>query len=1127
MWEKPKSSWDPYATEGATGRWWGKLWLVTVGVKEISFRGQQGFVVSRRPDTLLGMLRSLLHARPGLFLLLLTMLAFGVACGDDDETVDGGDGGEDASGDVLEDVPPDLPEGPQGDVLRVPENFRVELPTLQEPAYVLVTEAGVPHIYAANARDARVVQGFLIGRDRYFQLEAGRRLGAGTLSELLGDAALATDQGSRTQGMRRIAERLASQMTPEQNDTLDAYAEGVNAYIQAVRDRAVPPPSVLQAAALAFGIRNVTDLMQPIDRMGLLHFAVVPVFQLGFETKDVSVAAALEELENLYDDETTDVDLRRAGAIDDIFRNVRPFRDASSSAGFGLETAEAHRFPRTDRAPFAVPDLAVERSMLERLRTRTDALQEAITGPRGGDFGSNAWATVGSAGEGGAAVLSGDGHLPLSVAPLFYQLGIDTEVFAPEGSSEDPITLMGLFFAGIPQMAVGTNGSIAWSQTYLRGDVTDWYAEEVVLEGGVPVATLHCADPSAPCDCGTGECTRRDLTAIEETYEVADLPALESVGRTETWDRFETSDGRMITAVEGRPAMADSTPGPGEALINVQGEFVIPADIDGDGVISAISLDFAGFDVSNILNALEGFNRSETVMDFRESTREMVTYAQNLVAADTSGNVYYGSYNALPTREYLEREETGEFAPGADPRALIDGRRYNGFTIPLDENGMPDESQCEESGYGCLIPFDRWPAAMNPDRGYVMTANNDIANITTDGDFFNDEFYLGGPWNNGFRGDVIDETLTAAVAAGGVDVASMSALQGVHRSVLGEVLVEHIQAAIAAARDLDDPSTPEEMRLAALYAAESDALDEIDSRFDAWESGGFEAESGVVTFYNPEVSADERAAAVATMIFNQWWKELIDEIFGDEDIDAAFAADRFTSQPRTILNMIVGRGEENSRNLASHNPETNESVFFDRLGTEEVERSDEIILRAMNSALEALRAAPDEENPGVGGFGTNDMDEWLWGLRHQVKFESIIAGFIGDVPGFAAIINGFAITTSKLPLAEEFPEGDPRENLTWFPRPGDLFNVDAAHYNPSSPDFFYANGPVMRMVIRLEEGNISGVNVLPGGQSGLTNSPHFSDQAALWLGNETVPLRFHLDDVLAGATERLTFATTP
>ena len=63
----------------------------------------------------------------------------------------------------------------------------------------------------------------------------------------------------------------------------------------------------------------------------------------------------------------------------------------------------------------------------------------------------------------------------------------------------------------------------------------------------------------------------------------------------------------------------------------------------------------------------------------------------------------------------------------------------------------------------------------------------------------------------------------------------------------------------------------------------------------------------------------------------------------------------------------------------------------------------------------------------------------------------------------------------------------------------------------------------MRMVFALGPDGVEGRNVLPGGQSGLAEHPHAADQAALWLGNETVPVPFSPAEVAAVAVGRTTF----
>jgi len=187
-------------------------------------------------------------------------------------------------------------------------------------------------------------------------------------------------------------------------------------------------------------------------------------------------------------------------------------------------------------------------------------------------------------------------------------------------------------------------------------------------------------------------------------------------------------------------------------------------------------------------------------------------------------------------------------------------------------------------------------------------------------------------------------------------------------------------------------------------------------------------------------------------------------------------------------------------------------------GTEPVERSREIMLATLREALDFLRSP--QQSPGNGGFGSDDMSTWIWGLRHQVRFESLLASFLGNDPTFEVFTRPFNIDTNKLPLAPNLPATDPRFGLRWFPRPGDQWGVDAANPGLSGTSFTHGSGPVMRMIFSLKEGEVRGLNVVPGGQSGLTDSPFFTDQAALWLANDAYPIRFAVGDVVEGATKR-------
>jgi acyl-homoserine lactone acylase PvdQ len=149
------------------------------------------------------------------------------------------------------------------------------------------------------------------------------------------------------------------------------------------------------------------------------------------------------------------------------------------------------------------------------------------------------------------------------------------------------------------------------------------------------------------------------------------------------------------------------------------------------------------------------------------------------------------------------------------------------------------------------------------------------------------------------------------------------------------------------------------------------------------------------------------------------------------------------------------------------------------------------------------------------------MSQWLWGLRHYVRFQSLLNDFLGEDSDYSALTAQFAINTSALPLSDTgLAPNDPRAALKWFPRDGDQYGVDAANPGTSGTTFHYDDGPVMRMVVSLKGDEVRGINVIPAGQSALTDSPFFADQARLWLANETFPMRFSVDQVVEGARGR-------
>lgn len=1019
------------------------------------------------------------------------------AADDADDGDDAPDGGDETDASEEVDVPADVtPE--QAAILGVPESARFEIPGLSGPVYVVRTEGSVPHIYAQNRNDLGRALGFVVARDRFFVTDLMRRLGQGTIAELFGSLALSTDIESRQMGIPEVTDRLVEHVSPELAAYLTAYAEGINAYIEAVRQDLLPAPTETQYAGL-LGYASAADMMKPFGLRDVLALAALFLYQSNFEGDDVGRAAKAARLDSLFAG-ATDEELRRQGFIADVWNDVRLlFPDTNSSEGFGVGKA---RQPVRAPAPRDGRDKPLPDGMAERLHHKIEQRMLSLGRDRDAGFGSNAWAVGASKTADGRTLFAGDGHLELTTPALAHGAGVDTSVFGGALGSEPVIRQFGGWFVSFPVMIGGTNGDIAWAGVNPVLDITDWYREELRLDAaGKPEASRF-----------QGEW--RALVATDEEYRLASIPLLGSDGGSVTWTRWSTFDGRRLSTIEGRPASGPDDAGPGETVVNLMGDLIVPGDVDGDGVITAISFDHTALDAARWPDNLFELTQGKTVEDVREATRGFVGGGLFTLAADGGGSVLYTSYQAVPCRGYLPRGQDNVFIAGADPTRLLDGTEYGGFTIPTDPAGKSDEGPGATDPYKCVVPHDQMPYSIDGDDGIAFNANSDPGGLTDDGDERNDAYHIGGPWAS-TRANTIRRELLRYAADGGATVDDMIELQANHDSRLGEVFVPYLLAA------LDHARAEAEGPLAALHASYGERLDEAQGWLEEWSARGFKAASGVETFYDSPSAEDERDA-VATMIFNAWIRRFLPAVWGDENVDAWRAGTE--AQAAATLRFLAGRGPGNPSGHTSWNPETQEAVFFDRLGTEARESSDELMVQSLVEALAFLESAPTAADDG--GFGTPDMSAWLWGLRHQSRFESLLLTYGPRSDLLSLITDQFAITTERIPLMANLPQGDPRRGLTWFPRHGDQWGVDAA--NPGfGGDFQHGSGPAYRLVLALKDGQVEGHFVLPGGQSGIVDSPHFDDQLKLWLGNDYLKIAFTPAEVGAAGLEREVYVPAP
>src|SRR5215467_16353076 len=108
----------------------------------------------------------------------------------------------------------------------------VAVPGFEKEVIVERDRWGVPHIRATSVLDLAEAQGYVMAQDRLWQMDLLRRVARGQLSEILGARALVIDKDFRTIGLGRAAEREAATLDPEPRKILEAYARGVNQFIE-------------------------------------------------------------------------------------------------------------------------------------------------------------------------------------------------------------------------------------------------------------------------------------------------------------------------------------------------------------------------------------------------------------------------------------------------------------------------------------------------------------------------------------------------------------------------------------------------------------------------------------------------------------------------------------------------------------------------------------------------------------------------------------------------------------------------------------------------------------------------------------------------------------------------------
>jgi len=297
---------------------------------------------------------------------------------------------------------------------------RLTLQGLAGEVEVLRDAHGVPHIYAGSMEDANFALGFVHAQDRLWQMEMSRRVGAGRLAEALGPPALETDRFIRTLGVRRAAEAGMRNYDAETRRVLDAYAAGVNAFLDT---RPVLPPE--------FWLTGVSP--EPWAAADSVAWTKMMAWDLGGNWR----------------------------------RELLRMRLANT-----LPTARIQEFlaPYPGDAPAPLPDL---KELYRNLDKPVRELAERWGSDPDFAAGSNNWVVGGARSASGKPLLANDPHLGLSAPPVWYF----AHLHAPG------IDVIGASLPGVPGIILGRNERIAWAFTNTGPDVQDLYLEKIDAAG--------------------------------------------------------------------------------------------------------------------------------------------------------------------------------------------------------------------------------------------------------------------------------------------------------------------------------------------------------------------------------------------------------------------------------------------------------------------------------------------------------------------------------------------------------------------------------------------------------------------------------------------------------------------
>jgi len=301
-------------------------------------------------------------------------------------------------------------------------------------------ERGIPYIEATNDEDLYFAQGYVTAADRLWQMDVMRRTARGELSEILGagpnNLALEQDKQHRTLGYALEVNSELAQASTRTRGLLEAYARGVNAYIDSLDPRSMPPEfQILQYKPKPW---TAADCLLPVKLFGeaLSTTWRIDVMREALASLPADKRAGLMP-------ETSSLDVLVVGKDT---KKQNAFLPSGSRDAVSTELLAA-----------LAKDQMIASQALEQIGLYAEGLAA-----------SNNWVVSGKHTASGKPLLANDPHLAASAPSIWLMVHL----------SAPGLRVAGVTAPGLPGVVIGHNDQIAWGFTNVGPDVQDLYIEK-------------------------------------------------------------------------------------------------------------------------------------------------------------------------------------------------------------------------------------------------------------------------------------------------------------------------------------------------------------------------------------------------------------------------------------------------------------------------------------------------------------------------------------------------------------------------------------------------------------------------------------------------------------------------